>query len=264
MAAFSGEEVVFKYSTLVDPEDRFFAFNTFLHGITAEDVKGEPTFNQLHKTLAKNLTGVPVLHYTAFDKAAFHRACEKYNLRGIDAYWLDIAKVVRRTWEDVAYRGYGLSIMADRLGIEYKEHDALEDAIAAGKVFLAAAQEAGIDTLEGWFDRIKKPLSAGQSHTIKLDGNLEGEYYGESLVFTGELSIPRRQAADLAARAGFSVQQGVNKHTTVLCVGAQDLKRLADYEKSSKQRKAEELNRKKGLHIRIIGEEDLFRMIEDT
>ena len=263
MAAFKNDEVIYEYSTLVDPEEPFFAFNTFLHGITAEDVKGEPTFKQLHKTFTENLTGVPVLHYTAFDRAAFHRACEKCDLPDVGANWLDIAKVVRRTWDDVAYRGYGLSKMAKRLGIEYQEHDALEDAVAAGKVFLAAAQEAGIDNLEGWFDRIRAPLS-GTSYTMKLEGNPDGEYYGENLVFTGELSMPRNQAKKLAANVGFTVQNAVNKHTTVLCIGTQDLGKLAGYEKSSKQRKAEEYNQSKGLHIRLISEEDIFRMINEA
>jgi DNA polymerase-3 subunit epsilon len=42
--------------------------------------------------------------------------------------------------------------------------------------------------------------------------------------------------------------------------GDQDIRKLAGHEKSSKQRKAEELM-KKGQHIRIIGESDFKSII---
>lgn len=56
-------------------------------------------------------------------------------------------------------------------------------------------------------------------------------------MFTGELALPRREAADLASRAGCNVTSGVSKKTTILVVGDQDLSKLAGNEKSLKHRR---------------------------
>ena len=55
----------------------------------------------------------------------------------------------------------------------------------------------------------------------------------------------------------------VTKHTTMLVVGDQDLRRLAGHEKSSKHMKAEELIAK-GQPIRILGESDFMRIVAQS
>jgi len=55
--------------------------------------------------------------------------------------WLDTARVARRTWDAVARKGYGLANLASMLGIEFKHHDALEDAKATGLVAATQAPE---------------------------------------------------------------------------------------------------------------------------
>jgi DNA polymerase III subunit epsilon len=92
------------------------------------------------------------------------------------------------------------------------------------------------------------------------DANSEGPLYGEILVFTGALSTVRHTAAVAAAKAGCQVNEGITKHTTLLVVGDQDIRKLAGHEKSSKHRKAEELIRK-GQRIRILGESDFKSII---
>lgn len=78
-------------------------------------------------------------------------------------------------------------------------------------------------------------------------------------MFTGTLSCPRREAADIASGAGCDVTENVTKHTTLLVVGDQDIRRLAGKEKSSKHLKAEEFIRK-GKSIRILTETDFLQI----
>jgi DNA polymerase-3 subunit epsilon len=85
-------------------------------------------------------------------------------------------------------------------------------------------------------------------------------FYGETVVFTGALSLPRREAAHLAALAGCDVGNGVTKATTILVVGIQDTDKLAGYDKSSKHRKAEQLI-ESGQSIRIISEKDFIEIV---
>ncbi|MNG05161.1 DNA polymerase III subunit epsilon [compost metagenome] len=90
--------------------------------------------------------------------------------------------------------------------------------------------------------------------------NPDGPLFGNVVVFTGALSIPRQEAANVASLAGCDVATGVTKHTTLLVVGDQDIRVLAGAEKSAKHRKAEELMAK-GQKIRILGESDFGHLI---
>lgn len=80
-------------------------------------------------------------------------------------------------------------------------------------------------------------------------------------MFTGSLAIPRRNAADMAATVGFSVNSTVTKKTNYLVVGDQDISKLAGKEKSSKHVKAEQLI-SKGQNIRILMESDFQKLVE--
>lgn len=90
--------------------------------------------------------------------------------------------------------------------------------------------------------------------------NPDGPLFGDIIVFTGSLVVPRRQAAEFAAVAGCEVSESVNKTTTLLVVGDQDIRRLDGHEKSSKHRKAEDMIAK-GQPIRILKESDFMRLV---
>jgi DNA polymerase-3 subunit epsilon len=72
--------------------------------------------------------------------------------------------------------------------------------------------------------------------------------------------MTRHDAGVAATKAGCQVDDGVTKHTTLLVIGDQDIRKLAGHEKSSKHRKAEGLIQK-GQRIRIIGETDFKGII---
>ena len=150
--------------------------------------------------------------------------------------------------------------MAAHFGIDHQAHDALEDARCAGLLLLRAIADTGL-SVEQWLTRMKLPIDphSNTAHSVKRDGNPDGELFGEVLVFTGALMVPRREAADAAAAAGCCVDDGVTKHTTMLVVGDQDLRRLAGHEKSSKHTKAEFLI-SNGQSIRLLGEGDFMRI----
>ena len=83
------------------------------------------------------------------------------------------------------------------------------------------------------------------------------------MAFTGALSLHRHEAADYAATMGCEVAPSVNKTTTILVVGDQDIRKLAGYEKSTKHRKAEDLITE-GQPIRIIKESDFIKLVRDN
>jgi DNA polymerase-3 subunit epsilon len=173
-----------------------------------------------------------------------------------DCSWLDSARVARRAWADkFAKKGYGLANVCMHLNYNFGHHDALEDAKAAGHIMLCAAKETGVPVSE-WMKKACSSIQA-DSRKIAREGIPGGDLSGEVLVFTGALQMPRREAADMAASAGCSVASGVNRKTTLLVVGDQDIRVLTGEEKSSKHRKAEELITN-GQNIRIICESDFI------
>ncbi len=138
-------EIAAAWETLVNPETRFAAGNVGVHGITEEDVARSPTIPDLEGELRQRLQGVVVSH-TFFDRTAVDRAMSRYGLDAIAATWLDSAAIARRAWpERFGARGYSLKNVARFLGIEFRHHDALEDARAAAQIVIAAHGQAELD-----------------------------------------------------------------------------------------------------------------------
>ncbi|MFP3868528.1 MAG: exonuclease domain-containing protein [Desulfobacteraceae bacterium] len=258
---FENGSVKESWQSLIDPEDYFDGLNVLIHGIEEDAVKEAPVFPAIFETVNNRLKGNIVASHTSFDRVALARVIEKYGLKPVDCTWLDTAKVVRRAWVEFSQRGYGLKDVAKFLGINFSHHNAEEDARAAGQVLVSAMKETGL-TVSEWLHRVKKPILSGMGTTSKISigGNPEGPLYGEVVVFTGALKIPRRDAAKIAADAGCEVASSVKKSTTILVVGDQDIRRLAGHQNSSKHRKAEELIAK-GYNIQILGESDFRRLV---
>jgi DNA polymerase-3 subunit epsilon len=259
VAAFSTGELVDEWKTYVNPEDFFDLVNVYIHGITQETVANAPTLPRIAEALLSRLDEHVVLCHTNFDRVSVRQALRKYELRLPKCVWLDSACVARRTWKQFARRGYGLENLCDHIGYEFAHHDALEDAKAAGQVMLAAMEATGL-SVEDWLRRVGQPIDPETAKHITREGNPEGPLFGEVMVFTGALLMPRREAADLAASVGCEVGANVTKHTTILVVGDQDVMKLAGHVKSSKHRKAENLIGQ-GQKIRVLRESDFIELV---
>lgn len=252
---------------LVDPADEFAAFSVRLHGIAPERVRGAPRFPDLLPDLEKWLSGRAVVSHSRFDQSALRLACERWNAPKPEPLaWVDSIGVALVAFPDLAARGCRLNQLAAALDIPLRHHDALEDARAAGLIVARAMQETGLelDELMMRAAHVQLPRTGGAATRAKFKrtGDGDGALLGETLVFTGDLSISRGQAADMAAEAGADVHDNVTYNTTMLVVGERDLK-PGWSAKSTKQRKAEELIAK-GVQIRIVGEADFLRLAAIT
>jgi DNA polymerase-3 subunit epsilon len=246
------------WQTLVNPEDYFDPWNVAIHGITQDMVAESPNFATIYRELAAQLSGRIVVCHTPFDRCAFARASEKYGIGAIECTWLDSAKVVRRAWPEYSESGFALAKITQALGIDFKQHVAAEDARAAGELVVRAIRRTGL-SLEKWLTQVKQPITRSAKRQLERDGDPNGPLAGEVVVFTGTLSRPRIEAAQIAASVGCNVEDRVTNETTILVVGEQNLRRLAGQEKSSKHRRAEALIGQ-GHEIRIIGEDDFTRL----
>ena len=255
-------EIEDQWKTLVNPEDWFDPWNVSIHGIDEDCVKNSPTLPEIRGELRSRLRGSILVSHTSFDRVAFERAMTRYDLERLQVTWLDSAKIARRAWPDSYGRsGYSLENIAKDLDISFNHHDALEDARAAAEIVVRACVATGTD-IEEWLYRVDRSIFPRSSESSeRREGNVEGVLYGETIVFTGALSIPRREAVDMAAKAGCDVTNSVTKKITMLVVGTQDRRKLNGYEKSSKHRKAEALI-EMGVDIQILSERDYSELMD--
>lgn len=253
-----GREVE-RVSWLIDPRDYFDPINVSIHGIHEQLVSGQPCFAERHAELCALTDGAIAVCHTHFDRVALSQACASGEHPLLSCRWLDSARVARRAWPEVAHAGYGLAPLAARFGIAFRHHDAAEDARAAGLILLRAIADTGM-SLEEWFTCVERSLGGAQN-SIRRTGDGDGPLVGETIVFTGALTLPRREAADRAHVLGAVVEPGVTKSTTLLVVGDQDLTKLAGQTKSGKHRKAEQLITS-GQPIRILAESDCMAFQE--
>lgn len=260
LVLFKDGQEEYSWSTLVNPECEFDGYNISIHGITKEDVESAPTYSQIHEALRDMVEGQIIVHHSSFDRTAFSR---RFARSGVDAFscdWLDNTAVVRRVWKEFSLKGYSLKNLSDQFQIPLTHHDALSDARAAGLIFSKALLESNTKP-EEWLSLSRKPISSSARNSIARDGEKNGIFFGENIVFTGTLNEERHICSQRAASVGFTVQNGVTKKTSYLCVGIQDPTVLAGHSKSSKHRKAEKY-RDEGQDLAIISEEDFWDMIK--
>jgi DNA polymerase-3 subunit epsilon len=266
VAGFEGGQVDREWCTYVDPEDWFDPYNIAIHGIDEDTVAGAPTLPEVVIPLLNQLQGTVVVCHTHFDRVSLQQAFAAHGLELPTLTWLDSARVARRAWEQCRYRGYGLADVCSIIDYDFAHHDALEDAKAAGQVLLAAQEVTGL-SVEDWLERVEWTLDGqprkhgGYGKPVKQDGNPDGPLYGEVIVFTGALMMPRHDAAARAAEAGCRVADAVSKKVTLLVVGDQDVTKLAEGQtRSTKHRKAEEFIAA-GHPLRILRETDFVELV---
>lgn len=261
IARFENGIVTKKWSTFINPETQLFV-NTIIHNIDYDMVSDAPTFEHIYPTIKEMTEGMIVIHHMPFVKLSLNLACDKYHLPHLEfEQWLDSAKILRRTYFEFSKSGYGLFNAASLLYIPTGEyHDALQDAIIAGEITIECTKKREC-TLADWFSITKESITPHTNTKFAREGDPDGILYGETIVFTGKLSLPREEAATLASRAGCTVKDSVTKDTTILVVGIPNLAVLKDQEKSSKQKRAEKLI-SEGQQIKIMYEQNFVDLLK--
>lgn len=131
-------------SLLVDPDEEFSGFNIRLHGIDEETVRGHPLFPDVLDPLTAFLERHILVQHSGFDKRAFDHACRLYQRDPLATSWYDSVKIARRAWPELKGNGgHGLASLKTHLNLDFKHHDAAEDARAAAQVVLLAEERTG-------------------------------------------------------------------------------------------------------------------------
>ena len=84
--------------------------------------------------------------------------------------------------------------------------------------------------------------------------------FGKNIVFTGDMSIDRKEAMQIAVNCGAVVKSGVSRKTDYLVVGVQDKAIVGEDGMSGKEEKAYELNAAGTANITFLSEEQFLNM----
>lgn len=243
------------FETLVNPGVKVSSFITSLTGISNQMLEGSTSFPAIAKNLKDFIGDLPIVAYNADFDSEFLSAELAYAGFSLDNHFHCAMKLSKRAFN---LPNYKLATVAEHCKIPLDEaHRAKADAMAAGRVFMCAAVTLG------HINEIKpKPAFV---KPIRVDHktyppNKNGELYGQTIVFTGELSITRADAFKAAAELGLEIKTGVSKKTNYLVVGTQDRKHVGSDGISSKQLKAQELI-DKGAEIKILDKNAFMNLI---
>ena len=116
---------------------------TDIHGLTVDDVKDAPAFAGLWDSAVKPFIGSFPLaaHNALFDMGVISAVLEWYELEVPELSYFSTRTLAIRTWPEM--ESYALTALAEKFGIVYNAHNALDDAVTCGKLVLISEANYG-------------------------------------------------------------------------------------------------------------------------
>ena len=262
------------------PELYFHPFNISIHGITEDDVKNEPTFDQLWPEIKNYIhDNLIIAHNASFDLGVLRHVLSTYDIDYPVSSYSCTWRISKKVWRGLP--SHCLKSVSDHLGIEFKHHDAEEDAIACAEIAINACMEKEATSLPDLINKINlvfgyirpgdySPIQGPYSNSnirisdIRPECDLFDEdhpFFNKRLVFTGTLeSMSRKDAMQKVINRDGVCATTVGKTVNYLVIGIQDYSRLKSDMMSNKMRKAFDLI-SQGYDIEIIKEDDFLDML---
>ncbi len=284
IVAVSGVHIVDQFYSLIQPPQNVYdAHNIEIHGITPKQTENAPAFADLLPEISRFFDPhVPVVaHNPQFDMSVLRMASDAAEFPDfVYVNSMDIARYF-------VSGSLSLDNCAKEMGINlegFTHHDALADAAMCANITVLGIRALGCETL--WELLAKQPIDRRVYSELKpiraiggswkipstasfrvsdlqpcADGAEGGPLCGKTIVFTGEMRMERKEAAQLAVNAGAVVRSSVSKLTNILVVGRQDMALVGDDGMSAKEEKAYALNESGAAQIRIIGEDEFLAIV---
>ncbi|MBQ4443779.1 MAG: hypothetical protein II896_03860 [Clostridia bacterium] len=259
----SGERVD-SYKSLVNPHRELDDFIVELTGITNEMVSIAPDIEEvLSSLLAFVGDAVLVGHNINFDVNFLYDEAERIGLGGFYNNFIDTMRLGRRVFPNMP--NHRLATMVDVLGITSRPaHRAEADCNATAALYERIKERIAADNIDLATKRkTKTGLKATDIAASVSEFDEEHPLFGKVCVFTGALSIPRREAMQLVADVGGINADGVTKTTNFLILGNTEYNASLKGAKSSKQKKAEAYILA-GQDLTILSEVTFFDLLKDS
>lgn len=253
----------------------FEGFNTRMHGITHDDVKDQPTFEERLDEVLTLISGWPVVaHNATFDIGAIRSACDASTVEWPTLTYACTMAMARRA--DLNLLSYGLPLVCAALAVPRgRHHQADQDAEAAARIVLALAVRVGAVTLAALAEMLMVRLghitqtswtaSLADGQITRLEGiNADPHHplYGRNVCFTGALSLLRSEAWALSTQLGATPQENVTKKTDFLVIGDGFTGSTPAEFHTGRALKAVKTNAKGG-HVEVLTEGDFLKLLAE-
>ena len=105
-----------------------------VHGISYEDLRESPEFSEVWQSVKQLLISADcvVIHNAPFDLRHLHNVLSLYNLPSVSFNYVCSLQLCRYHFPELPY--HSLADMAEKFGITFQHHDALEDAETCAKI----------------------------------------------------------------------------------------------------------------------------------
>ena len=129
------------YSLICPPKLYIRPDFTKIHGLTIDDVKEAPSFNNIWDSMVKPfIESYPlVAHNSKFDIGVLNAVLKYYDIPIPELQSFCTLKMARHVWSGL--KSYSLTALAENFGIHYNAHNALDDATVCGKLIQTAVSE---------------------------------------------------------------------------------------------------------------------------
>lgn len=249
-----------------------------LTGITDDMLVDAPAIGEVIPKFYK-FAGDHILvgHNAIFDMNFLYDACLQCGFL-LQNNYVDTLRIARNLLPDLAH--YNLASLARELGItQDKAHRAAADAdvtwacLEAMKARVLQTQTIP-EYISGFVDPPRKhmPYSKRQAYDrkhfrpadlVQPDSvDLSHPLCGKAVVFTGELSMDRATAAQMAVDVGAVVRTKVSRKTNFLVVGRQDPALVDESGHSGNEKIAREINDMGKGHIQILSEQEFMELVQ--
>ncbi|WP_216404730.1 exonuclease domain-containing protein [Arcanobacterium phocae] len=276
MARFDEEGAVTDtYEALIQPHpdvNYFNPINTWVHGITPEDVADAPQWDKLTETVTAFIGDAPIVaHNMAFDGSVLSDLAQLYGTPAVENYRFCTLRLARHILADRIERKT-LDNVYDYYfpGESFVHHNAVADAQACGRIF-ARMQ------IENSYEKLKEQCPPTTHRSIQNPGirgsqtdatSLINQYgssqalAGEHVAITGTLKHGQRVAVQqLITAVGGICDSNLTRKTTLLVVGIPNPGAWAEGSSASKKLiKATKL-REQGSPIQVLSEEEFFNRL---
>lgn len=249
------------FCELVQPQNPIPLFIQQLTGITNNMVENARTISEILPDLFNFVNDDVILgHNVSFDLNFISgQSLILFGKPFLNNY-IDTLPLSRKAFPELKH--HRLSNLSKDLSLSTPAHRSKADCICTKQLYdkiIETAQKNNIDLFKRYSSSNK--LKASDISSIVTEFDEDNPFYGKICVFTGALSMIRREAMQMVADVGGVNNDRVTTATNFLIVGSTDYVANLKGAKSSKLKKAEQLIQA-GQDLQILTEQTFLSMIK--
>lgn len=270
----------------IKPEPFYFqSRNIEIHGITGDDVNDKPNIVEVWNNIENLFKDKPIVsHNASFDIGVLRHGFDVFNKPYPSFKYLCTYRLAQVIWPNE--NNHRLNTLGKKFNIDFKHHDACEDAVVCAKLLLNMIKEYNVSNIDELLNKMNisygvlnsvdyNPFSFEKKKVyskhyvpsfLNIDNSIkildkENLFTNKKVVVTGTFEKNSRSQTETYLRQlGATLVKSVSKNTDYLIVGGVGFTHNSEGKPGSKFLKATEL-KENGCKIEILSEDDFIQVL---